>query len=257
MNLESIINILNDEVKLKEHESWDNSGLQVGSDKACINKIMLTMDLGREALDLALREKVDLIITHHPFFFSPIKRIDTDTYDGQIIKMLIKENINLYSIHTSYDMADKGVTSSLAEKLNIVNYQILHPVNEDKSGYGGIGDIPPIDIIEYAQFVKKALEADYVRLYSKGGETVKRVAFCGGSGGEFIEDAIKQGADVYITGDIKYHQAQDGLKNDLCIIDAGHYVTEAHSMDFLKEVLKKTGLKVISFKKNKAQEIII
>jgi dinuclear metal center YbgI/SA1388 family protein len=160
MNLESIINILNDEVKLKEHESWDNSGLQVGSDKACINKIMLTMDLGREALDLALREKVDLIITHHPFFFSPIKRIDTDTYDGQIIKMLIKENINLYSIHTSYDMADKGVTSSLAEKLNIVNYQILHPVNEDKSGYGGIGDIPPIDIIEYAQFVKKALEQE-------------------------------------------------------------------------------------------------
>jgi putative NIF3 family GTP cyclohydrolase 1 type 2 len=72
MNLESIINILNDEVKLKEHESWDNSGLQVGSDKACINKIMLTMDLGREALDLALREKVDLIITHHPFFFSRI-----------------------------------------------------------------------------------------------------------------------------------------------------------------------------------------
>ncbi|NLK65393.1 MAG: Nif3-like dinuclear metal center hexameric protein [Tissierellia bacterium] len=257
MNLSSIINLLNDEVKLKEHESWDNSGLQIGTMKGDINKIMLTMDISKEAAEHAIQEKVELIITHHPFFFTGIKKIDFDTYDGEIIKILIKENINLYSMHTSYDMADKGVTYNLAQKLNILNYQVLHPVNIDKSGYGGIGEIAPTNIIRYAEFVKNALGAECVRLFCKGEKTVRKVAFCGGSGSDFIEDAIRQNADIYITGDIKYHQAQEALKNNLCIIDAGHYYTEVHSLNLIKETLRKTGLEIISFNKNMTEEKII
>jgi len=257
MNLASVIDILNNELKLKDQEAWDNSGLQIGSREVYINKIMLTIDMGMEALDLAIKEKVNLIITHHPFFFRPIKRIDTDTYDGRIIKMLIKENINVYSIHTSYDMADKGVTPSLAEKLNIGKYEVLRIINTDGSGYGGIGEITPIKIIEYAGFVKKALGTDFVRLFCKGDEIIKKVAFCGGSGSEFIEDAIRQGAQVYITGDIKYHQAQEALKNNLCIIDAGHYNTEIHSLDTIRDILANKGLDVISFNKNITEEKII
>jgi dinuclear metal center YbgI/SA1388 family protein len=258
MNLNSIINLLNNEIKLKEHEAWDNSGLQIGSERSYINKIMLTLDLDLEAAEHAIKEKVDLIITHHPFFFSSIKRIDLDTYDGRIIKMLIANNINLYSMHTNYDMADKGVNYDLARKLNILNYQILHPVNIDKSGYGGIGEVNPVNIIEYSKFVKEALSAGYVKLYcADDGRVIKKVAFCGGSGGEFIEDAIKLNADVYITGDIKYHQAQTAVKNNICIIDAGHYNTEKHSMELLKEVLDKTDMEIIYFKKNITSEKII
>jgi len=241
MNLNSIINLLNDEVKLKEHESWDNSGLQIGSMKGNINKIMLTIDINKEGVKQAIQEKVDLIITHHPFFFNTIKKIDFDTYDGEIIEMLIKENINLYSMHTSYDMAEKGVTYNLAQKLNISDYQVLHPVN----------------IIDYAKFVKETLEAEGVKLYCNDEKTVKRVAFCGGSGSEFIGDAIKQNADVYITGDIKYHQAQEAVKDNLCIIDAGHYNTEVHSMETIMEVLGKTGMEIINYKKSTSGEIII
>ncbi|HOA19143.1 MAG TPA: Nif3-like dinuclear metal center hexameric protein [Sedimentibacter sp.] len=257
MNLNNIINLLNEEVKLKEHESWDNSGLQLGSMEVNINKIMLTLDINKEAIEYAVQHKVDLIITHHPFFFGSIRKIDFDTYDGEIIKMLIKENINVYSMHTSYDMADKGVTYSLAKRLNILNYQVLHPINIDNSGYGGIGDVAPVNIIEYTKLVKEALGAEYVKLYCNGEKTVRRVAFCGGSGGEFIEDAIRQKADLYITGDIKYHQAQEAVKNNLCIIDAGHYNTEIYSMETLMEVLEKTGLEIINFKKNITAEKII
>ncbi|HBC30706.1 MAG TPA: Nif3-like dinuclear metal center hexameric protein [Clostridiales bacterium] len=257
MNLNSIINLLNDEVKLKEHESWDNSGLQIGSMKGNINKIMLTIDINKEGVKQAIQEKVDLIITHHPFFFNTIKKIDFDTYDGEIIEMLIKENINLYSMHTSYDMAEKGVTYNLAQKLNISDYQVLHPVNMDNSGYGGIGEVAPINIIDYAKFVKETLEAEGVKLYCNDEKTVKRVAFCGGSGSEFIGDAIKQNADVYITGDIKYHQAQEAVKDNLCIIDAGHYNTEVHSMETIMEVLGKTGMEIINYKKSTSGEIII
>ncbi|NLB33860.1 MAG: Nif3-like dinuclear metal center hexameric protein [Tissierellia bacterium] len=149
MNLNSIINLINDQIKLKAHESWDNSGLQIGSKMVYINKIMLTLDLDLEAAEYAVNEKVDLIITHHPFFFSSIKKIDTDTYDGKIIKMLIQNNINLYSMHTSYDMAEKGVNYDLARKLNIGNYDILHPINIDNSGYGGIGEITPRNIVDF------------------------------------------------------------------------------------------------------------
>lgn len=258
MNLNSIINLINDEIKLKAHESWDNSGLQIGSKMVYINKIMLTLDLDLEAAEYAVNEKVDLIITHHPFFFSSIKKIDTDTYDGKIIKMLIQNNINLYSMHTSYDMAEKGVNYDLARKLDILNYDILHPINIDNSGYGGIGEITPRNIVDFTKFVKESLKADYVKLYcGDDKKLVKKVAFCGGSGSEFIEDAINLNADVYITGDIKYHQAQTAIKNDLCIIDAGHYNTEVHSMVSLKNILEKTNIEVVIFTKNITAEKII
>ena len=258
MNLDSIINLINREIKLKTQESWDNSGLQIGSKMVDINKIMLTLDLDLELAEYALKEKVDLIITHHPLFFSSIKTIDFDSHEGKMIKTLVAHEINLYSLHTSYDMAEGGVNFELAEKLNIRDYQVLHPINIDKTGYGGIGYIPPINVIDYARYVKEALKADYVRLYCKDDKKmVKRVAFCGGSGSEFIEDAINLKADLYITGDIKYHQAQEALKYDLAILDAGHYNTEAHSLDSLKNILEKAGLEVILLKKNITRERII
>ncbi len=258
MNVNSVINLLNNDVKLKAHESWDNSGLQIGSEMSYINKIMLTLDLDFEAAEYAVNEKVDLIITHHPFFFSSIKKIDIDTYDGKIIKLLITNNINLYSMHTSYDMAEQGVNYDLAKRLNILNYQVLHPINIDNSGYGGIGEISPVNIIEYAKFVKEALETESVKLFCNNDERIiRQVAFCGGSGGEFIEDAINSNADLYITGDIKYHQAQVAIKNGLCIIDAGHYNTEVNSLDILYEILKRNGIQTVLYKRNMTKEKII
>ncbi|NLJ57492.1 MAG: Nif3-like dinuclear metal center hexameric protein [Tissierellia bacterium] len=258
MNLNSIINHLEKELKLKQQESWDNSGLQIGEESSNTNKIMLTLDLDMEAVKLALKENVNLIITHHPFFFGSIKRIDLNSYDGKIIKELITNNINLYSMHTNYDMAEKGVNDNLARKLKIKEYQILHPVNMDGSGYGGIGEIDPVNIVDYAKKVKELLKANSVKLYCDDYEkNVKRVAFCGGSGSEFIQDAINLKADVYITGDIKYHQAQTAMKNNLYLIDAGHFDTEIHSMDKLKEVLTKTNLEIIMYKKNTVAEMVI
>lgn len=258
MNLISIINLINSEIKLKEQESWDNSGLQLGSEECNIKNIMLTLDMDLEAAQYAVEENIDLIISHHPFFFNSIKKIDLKTYDGKIIKMLINNDINLYSMHTSFDMAEKGVNYDLAERLNLLACQVLHPVNSDKSGYGGIGEISPVNIIEYADYVKEALNADYVKLYcTNANKLVNKVAFCGGSGSEFIQDAINLKADVYVTGDIKYHQAQTAVKNNLCIIDAGHFNTEIHSMESLREILKNAGLNTINFKKNMTAERLI
>lgn len=258
MNVNSIIKFLEEELKLKKQESWDNSGLQIGQKEVNINKIMLTLDMNMDVLETSIKENVGLIITHHPFFFDSIKKIDLDEYDGKIIKSIIENNISLYSIHTSFDMADIGVTYALAEKLGISDYKVLHPVDINNSGYGGVSNISPINIIDFAKQTKKSLEINNIKLYSTGNDRiVRRVAFCGGSGGEFIEDAIKLNTDVYVTSDIKYHQAQMAVKNNLCIIDAGHYNTEIHSMEILKEILEKTNLEILLYNKNMTNEQII
>jgi dinuclear metal center YbgI/SA1388 family protein len=220
---------------------------------------MLTLDIDSNAVDYAVNNNIELIITHHPFLFSNIKSIDYNTYEGKLIRKLIINNINLYSMHTNFDMADMGVNQKLAEKLNILKYDVLHVVNRDLSGYGGVGNIERINIIKYAKEVKSKLSAEHIKLYCNDNErTIERVAFCGGSGSEFIEDAINKNADVYITGDIKYHQAQSALQNNLCIIDAGHYNTEYHSLENIKNILSRTNeLNVMFLEKNTVEEQII
>lgn len=244
---------------MKPQESWDNSGLQIGMLNSNIKNIMLTLDIDYEAVEHAVKNNIQLIITHHPFLFSSLKSIDYSTYEGRIIRELILNNINLYSMHTNFDMADKGVNHRLAEKLNIGVYETLSISGADGAGYGGIGSISTRNIIEYASEVKERLNTGHLKLYCNDkSRSVERVAFCGGSGSEFINDAISKGADVYITGDIKYHQAQSALQNNLCIIDAGHYYTEYHSMRVIEQVLNcYNELNVSVLERNTANEIII
>jgi len=262
MKFNDIINLLNNELKLKQQENWDNSGIQIGNLNADIKKVMILLDLDKDSVDIAIKNKIDLIITHHPFIFNKLKSIDYSSYDGEIIRNLIVNNINLYSMHTSLDMADYGVNNALAKKLGIDDYDILHIISDNKDniyGYGGISNINETNILEYAKSVKIALGCNSIKLYcTDKDKLISKVAFCGGSGSEFIEDAIKYKAEVYITGDIKYHQAQDAMKNGLSIIDAGHYYTEYHSIYNIKQALEKAYvLNIITLNKNTVDEIII
>lgn len=220
---------------------------------------MLTLDIDSESVEFAIKKNIELIITHHPFLFSTIKSIDFNTYEGSIIRKLVMNNINLYSMHTNFDMADLGVNKKLAEKLNVENYDVLHVINKDLSGYGGVGNIEPVNIIDYAKEVKKNLNAEHIKLYCACNDRIiERVAFCGGSGSEFIEDAIKKNADLYITGDIKYHQAQTALQNNLCIIDAGHFYTEYQSLENINSILINVNeLDITIVEKNTVKEQII
>ncbi len=244
---------------MKPQESWDNSGLQIGDYNNDINNIMLTMDIDLNAVEYAINNKIELIITHHPFLFSCLKSIDFSTYECKLIRQIIKNDINLYSMHTNYDMAEFGVSYQLSKVLNIDSYEILHTVHPDGSGYGGIGYTEPVNILEYAKEVKKLLKADHIKLYCNNDDKiVSKTAFCGGSGSDFIKDAISKEADVYITGDIKYHQAQFALQNNLCVIDAGHYNTEYQSLQSIKNVLDEVEeLNVMLMEVNTVREIIL
>lgn len=242
MKVSEIIDVLNDKLKLSNQESWDNSGLQIGDYNLEVEGITLALDLSEEVVDFSIKEKVNLIITHHPFLFSGVKYIDFSTLQGKLISTLIKNNISVVSLHTSLDAATNGMTKELAKKLDVKEYNILHENYIDESnnvfGFGGIGYVEKNTIKKYANLVKENLNCDAVKVYSDDlNKDIYKVAFCGGSGSEFIVDAVKKLADIYVTGDIKYHDAQYAINNNLSLIDAGHFYTENVIIDKLYEVL--------------------
>ena len=242
MRVKEVINLLNENLKLSNQESWDNSGLQIGDYNDEVKGIVLALDLSEDIIDYSIKEKANLIITHHPFLFSSIKCIDLATLQGRMINSIIKNNITVVSFHTSLDAAVNGITKELSKKLNVNEYTVLHEnyVDDEKNivGFGGIGYIEKTSLKKYANLVKDNLNCDAVKVYSNDiNKDVCRVAFCGGSGSEFIRDAFSKLADVYITGDIKYHDAQFALNNNLSIIDAGHFYTENIILDKLYEIL--------------------
>lgn len=258
MKLRDIVDRIYNQVGMKPAEQWDNSGLQIGSMNAEVTKAVVSMDMSCEVLDEAEKSGSQLIITHHPFLFRGVKTIDTDTYDGQLIKRLLQKGISLYSIHTCYDMADMGVNLRLRERLGLSgDVELLHDTG-DGFGYGGIADTIPVCVKEYAVRVKNCLNLDSVRLYCHDAKTtVSRIAFCGGSGADFINDAAEKGADVYVTGDIKYHEAQTALKIGLDIIDAGHFGTEYPSLEPLCSMLKAMGVGAALYESNTVGSIVL
>lgn len=242
-------------------EKWDNSGLQIGNLKDNINGIALALDISDEVIDLSIQRNLNLIITHHPFIFTPIKSINFDNNKSKILKKLINNNINLFSMHTNLDIAANGVTSALAKAIDINNYNFLQVFDEkEKLGYGGIGKTDECNINEYALKVKRYLGCPYVKIFSnEKNKMITNVAFCGGNGSSFILDAVKKQADVYITGDIKYHDAQLAQDSGLSIIDAGHYYTEAPVLKNLYNYINKIDnrLNLQIFEKNTVVEFII
>lgn len=261
MKLKEIINIIDKKCGLKKEEKWDNCGLQIGDMNSDISGVLLTLDITEESIDAAIAKGLNLIISHHPFFFDTIKSIDMKSYHGKIIEKSIRNGMNIYSMHTSLDMANHGVTESLAGQLDIDNFDILSVEGEDdfgNYGYGGITDIHDIMLDKYADQVKYNLDCKSLKVYTNcRSQVIRKIAFCGGSGGDFIADALSHGADLYITGDIKYHEAQFALQNGLNIIDAGHFNTECSVLKLLNNVLIDNNLSTYMFTQNFVKELYI
>lgn len=263
MKLIDYIDELENIAPIKDAEEWDNSGLQIGNVDDEITGILLTLDLSEEALDIAIQKGLNLIIAHHPFIFTPLKNIETTSSKGRIIKKIINNNINIFTMHTNLDIATEGVNYALAKAIGIKKYEILkemNVLNGETLGYGGISEIEECSIYEYAEKIKQYLMCPYIKVHCKDSlKMVKKIAFCGGSGSSFISDAVKEHADLYLTGDINYHDAQYAQEFDLAIIDAGHFYTELPILKEMNKHLKNINekIKIEMFTKNTVSEMII
>lgn len=325
-------------------EEWDNSGLQLGDSKAEITRVLVALDVTREIMEQAKAEKVQMIISHHPLIFRPLKALCTDSALGGVIREAIKNDIVVYAAHTNLDSAGAGVNHLLAAKIGLetavplcdvyqegllkivvfvpagaedmvrnamaeagagwignyshcffqsagtgtflpregtkpyigrqgmlervneyrletivresqvkgvvasmlaahpyeeVAYDLYPLTNKGKSlGLGRVGKLAiPLTVRALAEKVKKVLGCTTVKIAGDTAKTVSKIAVCGGSGASLTGKALLAGAEVLVTGDVKYHEAQDAVARGLTVIDAGHFATERIIVPALAEYL--------------------
>lgn len=222
-------------------EGYDNVGLMVGSNSVPVNGVLLALDVTEEVVDEAIELGVNMILSHHPLIFSGLKSIVGRNYIERTIIKAIKHNITIYSAHTNADSAIGGVSFNLAEKLKVTNLKVLDPKeinpSTETNGLGVYGELESeVDLMEFLAFAKERLNLKSLRYSTPHKKTIKKVAVCGGSGASYINKAKSIGADIYLTGDIKYHD-YFLPESDITIADIGHYESEVFILDTFKELL--------------------
>ena len=236
-------------------ESWDNVGLMVGDMDQSINKIFVCLDITSENVSQAISAGANMIVSHHPLIFSPLKRIIEGDVSGSIIRSLIQNNISVYSAHTNLDHATGGTNDALADKLGLDNVrrftdeECCDELGNSIPNIGRVGTLEyPMTIEDFVSFTKSVLGCSAIKYVGTPGDTVATVALCSGAGGDGIYSAYHAGADVYVTSDIRHHEAQLAFELGINLIDAGHFETENTICEFMKEYLENNlpGISVIS-----------
>lgn len=216
---------------------WDNVGLLAGRREKEVKTILLALDATDEVVQMAADRQVDMLITHHPMIFSPMRRVTDEDMNGRRLIALIQNDISYYAMHTNYDT--RGMADLAARMLNIQECTVLEEV-KDGEGIGRVGVLPKkMTLQECAVLVKKAYDLPSVKLFGAPDKPVYKAAICPGAGKSTMKEALKFGCDVYITGDIDHHTGIDAVDQGLCIIDAGHYGIEHIFMEDVKDYLEK------------------
>ena len=342
MNLKSLIKKIENKYPLNLAYDWDNVGLLVGDFNMDAKKVLVVLEANEKVINEAIENEVDLIITHHPFIFKKINKINTSDLKGKLIHKLIKNDVALYSMHTNFDIAFDGLNDYFMELMGFEDCKILDITNNEvlyklavyvptthikkvkealaKSGAGhignyshcsfsseGIGDFKPLEgtnpfigsvgeiesveeikietivpqkvlggvissminahpyeevaydlyklenkgksvglgrvsklkedisLQELCNNIKEKLNMTHIRLVGDINTKISKVAVVTGSGADMVKKAQRAGAEVIITGDVKYHDAQDALDMGMCIVDCGHFDTE----DIFKDAMKR------------------
>ena len=217
-------------------EEWDNPGLLIGDPSAEVKKIFVCLDVLDKNIAQAIELDAQLIIAHHPLIFHAIKNVRFDLPHGKKISRLIKNNLAVFAAHTNLDIALGGVNDVLAKKIGLTDVKMF---GDEEFSLGRIGTLEtPMTALDFARHVKKVLNADNVRLIDAGDFIISKVGLCGGAGADFIQKAKFFGAQAFVTGDVKYHEAQAAVENKIHVVDAGHFATEFPIVHELAEYLR-------------------
>lgn len=246
MKTKEIVKIIEDFCPENLAYDWDNVGLLCGDGEKEVKSVFVTLDTNLTTVKEAVSKNADMIVSHHPIFLGGIKRIDYTTAEGQMIKLLIENNIPVLAAHTNMDTASGGINDRLAEMFELTEVKILEQHTDDvTAGLGRIGKLKnPAAFKDFSKLCSKILNTP-VRAAGDENKMITTVAVASGSCSEIIPLAKQKGADAIVTGDLKYHNTIDMTYLDICIVDAGHYPTEICVMDIFKDILKDTNLKII------------
>jgi len=249
--LRDVVSVIEDVAPPELAAEWDNSGLQLGNPNSRITKVLVALD----PLPAVIREAASLgcglLVCHHPLFFRNVRRLDLSFGTGAAVDVAVRGGVAVYSAHTSLDRVSGGVNDALAKLVGIKVSGPIEPMpgRPGTAGFGRVGKLArPRRICDIAATLKSATGAGAFRLTGDGDRVVKTVAVCGGSGAELIHAAFKAGAELFVTGDVKYHDALRADELGLAALDMGHYWSErvvlAPLADTLASAFKKKKWKI-------------
>ena len=213
---------------------FDNTGILVGDRHQPVSKVLLALDCTMDVVNYAKEIGAQLIITHHPVIFHPIKRVNEDS----VVYHLIRSQIAVISAHTNLDIAEGGVNDVLAQAVGLQNISGLELLDPAAQSYlGRIGTLSnSISASEFAALVKESLHARSVK-FADAGNKIQKVALCSASGADCLESALAVGADALLTSEVKQHEYLNAAAAGISIFDAGHFDTEDIVIETLKEKL--------------------
>lgn len=229
--------------------SWDNVGLLLGRSDKNISKILIALEINEAVVDAAIANQVDLVITHHPMIFHPLKRINSEDFMGRKILLLLRYDIAYYAMHTNFDKAAMGMGTLAADKLGLIEQRVLDEAvnykdsdgNDVQGGIGKIGHLKnALKIEELCRLINREFEHEGMKIFMpphKKEAEFAEIAVVPGSGGDYVGVAIESGADVLITGDVSHHEGTDAVSQDLVVIDVGHYPMEYPFVEYIERYL--------------------
>lgn len=254
MKVNDIIKILEELAPKAYAEDWDNPGLLVGRKDAVVDCIYVALDATEDAILVAKECKAQLLLTHHPMIFSPLKQINDGDFIGRRILDMIENGISYYAMHTNFDVAKMAWLA--ADRLKLSCPEVLEVTvkpgtcgNEISMGIGCAGNLPrEMSIEACADFVKKVFHIPNVKIFGDVQRKVARAAVCPGSGKHMTGYAIARGCDVLITGDVDHHEGIDAVSQGISIIDAGHHGIEHIFVDFMTQYLEErlSGVRIVA-----------
>lgn len=246
LKTKEIIDLIESFAPLELAESWDNSGWQINLGRQNTEKICLCLSVTPDVVQQAIEENCDLIISHHPLFFEKSNKLLSSNINHKAAISAIERGIQIYCAHTNMDKAPEGLNAEMAKRLQLQN---IERINE----YVIKGDLnKEYDLSEFANHLKQLFKIDKIKLINPLNKNkILTAAICCGSGSEFVNDVE---ADIFVTSDIKYHNALN--ISDKIAFDIGHFESEKFVVDLFAKIFKNKDVKIFTANEKTPWEII-
>ena len=222
-NIDEVVSAIEYVAPIELAEEWDNSGLQLRCAEK-VNSALIALDVTHAVADEAVESGCDMIISHHPLIFSPIKALSENKPGENVVMRLVKAGISVYSAHTSFDKAAGGINDELAKMLGLNG---VKTIDGDGEGLLRVGALPqPMDRDGLSAHIKRVLGIDYLVTTDAECGMIENLGIAGGSGGGFLAAARENGAAALLTGEAKHSHHIEAVQRGMLLVEAGHYATE-------------------------------
>lgn len=283
MQVRDVANFIEQFAPLALQEEYDNCGLNVGNADAEVTGVLLAVDVTQSVIDEAISHGANLIISHHPLLFHPLKQITDSNFTERIVADAIRHGINIYAAHTNLDSAYGGLSFRVGSMLGLSNMRVMSPHTPTKevahsaevnkatlhehaseeqtdvpfnrvTGYGVVGELAEgrLPVVEFLSRVKSVLGCGAIRHSTLCHSTIARVAVSTGACASLTEEAIASGADIYLSADFRYNDFYTP-DSRIIVADIGHFESEKCAIDLLYDIITK---KISTFVVRKSESCI-